>query len=177
MNKKTTIIAIVGESGAGKTSLALYLRDHYNVPIIASYTTRPMREGEENGVDHTFMLPNTPMPPISQLCAYTVFSGHKYWTLHSQINIHNVCTYVVDEVGLLKLSEHDHLYDIVAVKLLRPNNPTDIERKRRDKGRIHIEDECYDLRIVNREENLQDFLENASKQVADFMIHKNYFQK
>ena len=49
------IVALVGPSGCGKTTLGKYLKD-MGFNWISSYTTRPMREGETDGVEHKFHL-------------------------------------------------------------------------------------------------------------------------
>lgn len=50
----TTILVIVGPSGSGKTTLANLLEDH-GITKVTTTTTRPMREGETNGVDYNFL--------------------------------------------------------------------------------------------------------------------------
>lgn len=49
---KPVIIAIVGTSGSGKTHMAEFLRNKLNIPTIVSYTTRPKRSWEKEGVEH-----------------------------------------------------------------------------------------------------------------------------
>ena len=48
------MIILIGKSGTGKSTIAKMLRDRgYN--IIVTTTTRPQRDGEENGVDYYFV--------------------------------------------------------------------------------------------------------------------------
>lgn len=56
-NKKTIIIT--GPMASGKTTLAKYLEKEYGFTRIITYTTRPMRDGEQNGVDYWFVDDNT----------------------------------------------------------------------------------------------------------------------
>ena len=51
------IIALVGESGSGKTSVSKYLvkNSKYNIENIVTYTTRPPRNTEIDGIDYHFM--------------------------------------------------------------------------------------------------------------------------
>ena len=49
------IIAIVGKTSSGKDSLAKYIKEYYDIPAIVSYTTRPKRESETNGIEHWFI--------------------------------------------------------------------------------------------------------------------------
>lgn len=51
---KPYVICIVGESGSGKTTLSRIF-DELGVKAICSYTTRRMREGEVNNIDHIFV--------------------------------------------------------------------------------------------------------------------------
>ena len=52
---KPVIIAIVGASGSGKTHMAEFLRNKLNIPTIVSYTTRPKRSWEKEGIEHHFI--------------------------------------------------------------------------------------------------------------------------
>lgn len=54
MDQSETII-IVGPMASGKTTLAKELEEKHGYQRIVTYTTRPMREGEQNGVDYNFI--------------------------------------------------------------------------------------------------------------------------
>lgn len=50
------MIVIVGESGCGKSSLAkAFVEKHKNYTNLVTYTTRPKRENEVDGVDYHFV--------------------------------------------------------------------------------------------------------------------------
>jgi len=49
------MIILVGESASGKTTVAKLLQEKYGMKMITTYTTRPMRDGEVNGVDYYFI--------------------------------------------------------------------------------------------------------------------------
>lgn len=49
------LITITGPSGAGKDTVARMLSDFVGYKVICSYTTRPKREGEIDGVEHHFV--------------------------------------------------------------------------------------------------------------------------
>ena len=116
--KRPIIIALVGNSGSGKTSLSLYLQERFGIPALVSYTTRPMREGEVDGIDHHFVEDASSMP--ENPLAHTVFAGKHYWTSHSQIST-PVVTYVIDEAGLVELKEKwSDKYDVLAFYISRP---------------------------------------------------------
>lgn len=49
------IVVLVGESASGKTTLAKKLEAESGVKRVVTYTTRPMRNGEHNGIDYNFI--------------------------------------------------------------------------------------------------------------------------
>ena len=49
------MIILVGESGSGKSTIEKILDEKYGYKKTVSYTTRPPREGEEEGVDYKFI--------------------------------------------------------------------------------------------------------------------------
>lgn len=49
------MIVLTGESASGKSSIERYLVNNYGYKKIVSYTTRPPREGEVDGVDYHFI--------------------------------------------------------------------------------------------------------------------------
>ena len=51
---KPNVIAIVGQTASGKTTLARYL-ESTGFQRIVTYTTRPMRDGEKDGSDYHFL--------------------------------------------------------------------------------------------------------------------------
>ena len=52
------MLVLVGESGAGKTTIQKILDKKYGVKKIVTYTTRPIRKGEADGKDYFFLDEN-----------------------------------------------------------------------------------------------------------------------
>ncbi|MDR3240829.1 MAG: guanylate kinase [Lactobacillaceae bacterium] len=48
------VFVLTGNTGTGKTTVANYLADFYQVPKVVTHTTRLPREGEQNGIDYYF---------------------------------------------------------------------------------------------------------------------------
>lgn len=49
------IIVLLGASATGKDTIAKHVSEKYSIPIAISYTTRPMREKETQGVEYYFI--------------------------------------------------------------------------------------------------------------------------
>ena len=97
------ILAIVGLSGSGKDTLAKYISNKYNIPMLVSYTTRPMRDYETNGVQHWF-ISKEKMDEIKQnekLIAYTIndMTGIEYCATKSQVEGKDII-YIINPDGI-----------------------------------------------------------------------------
>lgn len=98
------IILIVGESGVGKDTVADILLDEYGIPQVISNTTRKIRDGEQDGVEHWFLnqedIPENP----NNIFAHTVYGGYDYWVDSNDIHImfyeNDIISYIVDEAGV-----------------------------------------------------------------------------
>ena len=143
------ILAIIGASGSGKTTLSLQAQA-VGIPSIVSYTTRPMREGEQDGVDHYFVSVKDAEQMLidRRELAKTFYGGTLYYALFSQLRDFPFCTYVIDEHGLRSMIDNiaelrmygiskDEHYKIYPLILERPDT-TGIaaDRIARDIGRL-----------------------------------------
>ena len=84
---KPIVIGICGKSASGKDYTATRLVDEYiemGIPVnkVVSYTTRPQRDGEINGVDYHFIDRRTfiKMQYEKKFMEYSEFRGWKYGT-------------------------------------------------------------------------------------------------
>ncbi|MBS9336856.1 guanylate kinase [Fructobacillus papyrifericola] len=48
------VIVLMGPAGAGKSSVASYIKERFGIPQVITHTTRAMRQGEEDNVDYYF---------------------------------------------------------------------------------------------------------------------------
>lgn len=149
---KPVIICIVGASGSGKTLASMILQEQFGWKAIVSYATRPMREGETDGVDHWFVAPDK-KPDQKEMCAYTQFGGYEYWTTWNQFNNPSPSVYVIDEKGLIDLQSKESSpfpFQLFTVKLKRSDlEAISEDRKKRDEERAQIPDELYDYIVHN----------------------------
>lgn len=107
---KPTVIGICGKSAAGKDLTATRLVEEYKkigIPAkkVISYTTRPPREGEVDGVDYHFVDLETfiEMQYDNKFIEHTEFRGWRYGTAINSFddNCINIC--VLNPVGMTKL--------------------------------------------------------------------------
>lgn len=173
--KKPIIICIVGASGTGKTTLAQGLYEQYNIPSVCSYTTRPMRPNETEGVEHKFVKEFSKTDD-EEILAYTVYGGYQYWTTTSQLSA-NLTTYVIDRDGLDMMRERfKNKYHIISVLVTRENiTGLDMQRIERDKNHPTGSADEYDILIENKNGTIQEFIDTAAEYLKLFVedIRKN----
>lgn len=156
------IICIVGPSGSGKTTLANIASKELNIPTLCSYTTRPKRENEINGIDH-FFVSKEEMPTKDKMLAYTKFGDYEYWASIEQIPADKPIIYVIDEKGLMMLMEEwGDRYEIDSIFIKRNKDllikTVGEERVRRDRSRVKIDENSYDA-VISNNGSLLEFLE------------------
>lgn len=59
MEKQHYVFIICGAAGSGKTTVAHYLCDHFNMHKVVTHTTRTPRPTETDGVDYYFETPES----------------------------------------------------------------------------------------------------------------------
>lgn len=186
-----TILCLIGPSGSGKTTLAEALVPT-GIDTIRSYTTRPMRPGEQNGREHIFIdeqdahrLLTTRRP-----MAYTLFGGYRYFALWEQLGLitgnSRSVSYVIDEAGYHALFvkglslqnelKRDYHIELPTIKLLNIRierseealaATIDPDRLRRDEGREAYEGTIpYRIIIHNDAPTAADLTAWAQSQLA-----------
>lgn len=112
--KDTSLIALIGRSGVGKTSVAKYLEDKYDWTQVESYTTRPKRFGDERG--HRFITEEQfNRIPREEIMAYMKYRDYQYGATGYQLDEANI--YVVDPGGYEMLKKKYKNRKIVSIKL------------------------------------------------------------
>lgn len=111
---KNLLIALLGTSGAGKSTIANRLQRKHGYVSAKSYTTRPIRtECEGDELTHTFITPDQVDEYRDDIVAYNRYNGYEYFATRKMLNEANL--YVVDVDGLKQLYRNYHDKDILSI--------------------------------------------------------------
>jgi guanylate kinase len=105
---KQTLFIIVGRSGTGKSSLVRYYGErNHSAKIIVTTTTRPMRDGEVDGVHYNFKTKEEFEKMIAEdnFIEYTQYNGNYYGTSKDEFDSTRTNIIVLELNGLLKIKE------------------------------------------------------------------------
>lgn len=126
MDKKHTLLCIMGESACGKDTLVHQLCERNNLSQLISYTTRSCRNNEGN--THIFVDEDTyyKMREEGQIAAYTNINNVHYWSTIDQICESDI--YIIDPLGVEVLKQ----LNIPNLRLVTIyiNVPEDIRKER-----------------------------------------------
>lgn len=121
--RKPIIFAIVGKSASGKDYLAkMLVKEIPPLKPIVSWTTRPPREGEKNGVDYNFVSTDEFVAAREKgaFIEWSSFNGWFYGTPHSAVKPDNFYAGVFNLDGLASLMQHQDQYDVVPIYMRTP---------------------------------------------------------
>lgn len=99
------LILVIGRSGSGKDTLVRYAQGEFGAKAIPSYTDRPMRPTETEGLEHTFLTADQfdELLTREHVFAYTKIgdAGYRYCTTVEMLKGINADTvfYVIDPAG------------------------------------------------------------------------------
>lgn len=156
------MVVLVGESASGKSSVEKILVDKYGYSKTVSYTTRPPRENEQDGVDYYYIDRKKFEDDFNNGFFVEVgsYNGWLYGTTKSQYTDNTVA--VLTPHGLRQIQKKLKNIDIISfyinvprrdrlIKILQRGDNVDeaIRRNQSDVGQYDgIEDEC-DFAITN----------------------------
>ena len=99
------LFCVMGRTCSGKTTLAKTVAATLHMKVLRSYTTRPMRDGEnEHTSDHIFISEDEVKLFEGKMAAYTEINGYKYFVTKDMIMEADI--YVVDPNGYKMLAEY-----------------------------------------------------------------------
>lgn len=118
------LIALVGEAGSGKDSLAEALVDQlrdegFKAHEVVSYTTRPKRDYEIEGVDYHFVLPNIMVDLIlhDKILEAAEFNNWVYGTCIDDLDPNAINVEVLNPEGIESMST-DKRIDMLVVQCI-----------------------------------------------------------
>lgn len=120
------MLILVGHSASGKTEIANELKRNYEMKKIITYTTRPIRINEINGVDYHFVSEEEflRLKDNDFFVETTFFNGYYYGSSKNDVKDDNVV--ILDPIGLQNF-KNSKLDNIIAIFL---NCDEDIRYKR-----------------------------------------------
>ena len=94
------MLILVGHSASGKTEIANELKRDYDMKKIITYTTRPIRINEVNGVDYHFVTEEEflSLKEKDFFVETTLFNGYYYGS--SKEDVKDDAVVILDPVGL-----------------------------------------------------------------------------
>lgn len=107
------LICILGTSGSGKSTIANRLENKYGYKSVRSYTTRPMRNAEEDAQTHTFISDDEVEGFVNEMIAYNKYNGYHYFATKTQLDTNDI--YVTDKPGLEQVKLQYGGKDMIAV--------------------------------------------------------------
>ena len=161
------IIVIVGKTATGKDTLCKHLKEKYDIPMVVSYADRPMRDYEENGVQHIFISKEEmdELEKQSDLLAYTKFpiTNYRYCAVLGKLP-GDVMTYILNPDGVEYLEKNANNLDaeFLTICLDAPNSIL----RERALGRGD-KDSAFEQRLTSEFKQFDEFYESGK---YDLMI-------
>ena len=155
------IIALIGEAGSGKDTImqGILKRCPTQFHEIISCTTRPIREGEKDGVNYHFFTPDnfTNKVKNNEMLEYTMFNNWFYGTSYDSLQSDTINIGVFNPAGIWSLRKFDNI-DLIVYKIVCS-----------DKTRM--------LRQLNREEhpNVDEIVRRYKTDKEDFSNLNFYY--
>ena len=114
------LICLLGISGSGKSTIANRLERKYGYISVKSYTTRPIREDDENDLNtHTFINLDEVEQFRDDIVADNWYNNNYYFATSSQLDKADI--YIVDKEGLKTLQRNYHNKEIIPIWLDVPS--------------------------------------------------------
>ena len=143
---KTKVLALFGESSAGKDSIQRWLTDNIpNMHKVISFTTRPPRDYEQEGKDYYFITEKELFKQIlenpHQILEYTTFNDWYYGTSYSSLNPDKINVGVFNLTGIRRLLSFKDIIETLPV-WIQANEKTRLLRSLKREQNPNCEEIC-----------------------------------
>lgn len=162
MKPKKNLILVIGRSGAGKDTLVRHAQKVFGAAAIPSYTDRPIRPTETEGVEHTFLSKQafTDLMNREEVFAYTQIgeNGYRYCTTVEMLNgiKSDTLFYVIDPAGYNYCSQFANKFNMKVVYVSADWNI------RRDRANArNLDNTTWDTRTAQEDAQFNEFESNA----------------
>ena len=147
------IIVLLGASATGKDTVVKHISEKYSIPIAVSYTTRPMRSNETQGVEYYFisddeMHEKFKNGEVIEHTSYYIQSedvSYTYANVTSEFEKGDYILTILNPHGLYQFNESQYKDNLVSIML-------------------NCDDRVRLIRSLNRDENVN------VKEVLDRMV-------
>lgn len=130
------IVALIGEAGSGKdTILKELIKAEPNLHEIVSCTTRPMREGEQYGVNYFYYTNNEFAEKVKakEMFEYTAFNGWFYGTSYDSLEKNKINVGVFNPDGIRNILAHTDDIDLKVYYIQAPAKKRLLRQLNREK--------------------------------------------
>lgn len=154
--KKKIVVCLIGQTGAGKDTVAGELVKHTGWKKIVSYTDAPKRSDQQNGREHWFMSREemTRILKEKDILAETAINGNRYCTTLDQLS-DGISIYIIDPKGFDELDKRNDLTLIPCVIIAGR-----AIRKKRASSRKNFD---FDSRNTSEEKQFEEFYVRVRK--------------
>lgn len=132
------LILVIGRSGSGKDTLVRYAQGEFGAKAIPSYTDRPMRPTETEGLEHTFLTADQfdELLTREHVFAYTKIgeTGYRYCTTVEMLKGIDADTvfYVIDPAGYYFCEKYKDEFNMKVVYVCTDYAVREIRANRRN---------------------------------------------
>lgn len=161
------MIVIVGESCSGKTTLADYIAKHSNYKKLITYTTRPIRPNEVDGIDYHFVTEDEFSDMNRNNCFIEVATYNNWLYGCPRMGIFDDKIAVLSPSGFRQLKRYNRDLPIISIYLL-------VSRRCRLMKALTRGDDIEEAYRRNLSDvGMFDGIENE----VDFIIDNDYYRK
>lgn len=165
------IICLLGLSGCGKDTV----KRHLPFPYIISYRTRPMRNGEQHGVDGYFVSEKEYLEAkeSGNIVDDTFYDKHHYWTMREQYTLYlfsenpTPIVSVIDGRGIINLVKAFGENRVCSFWLDVPQDELIKRMMIRGQSKEEIEKRITFHQCLLKDKNLCDYIIDATKSIDD----------
>lgn len=165
------VITLSGVTGSGKSFFKKEIQKRLGLQNQIIYTTRPIRNGEKNGIDKFFVTDEEfdELENEKKIVVTFEFLGYRYGYETKQIKSENNTIIELHYKIIYKLKEEtDKVFSIYII-------PKDIEIAKQNLKDRNLNKEQEILRLLEIEEQAKEFEKNKELQKQfDYILYNNY---